>query len=281
MLHVPLGAGYGLITPSYGTTRPAATNGTSVTPVTTNAWGTAVQLHTATTADAYGIWVNINSNFTSAASRNTAIQIGVDEAGGTAYVYKLTNILCGNAGTYAGGSGGIWHFFPLYIPTGSTIAVQARGSVVTALRVGTVLLQEYREPAVFRRGTFSETLGVTVGAGTAAGVTATAGTTAEGAWVTLGTTVKRMWHWQVGCQVATAQTTQNANAIHVDLAVGDATTKDIILTNSFFSTDTTEQIFNIPQNVMYDVPAGSTIYGRLQISGTANAYSLCAYGVGG
>jgi hypothetical protein len=281
MLHVPLGAGFGLITPSWGTTRPAAANGTAVTPATTNAWGTAVQLHTATTVDTYGILVNINSNAGSAASRNSAIQIGIDEAGGTTYIYRIGPILCGGAGAYNIGASGTTLYFPIFIPAGSTIAVQARGSVATAFRVGTILMQEYREPAVFRRASFTETIGVTLGAATANGVTVTPGTTAEGAWTTLGTTAKRLWHWQIGVQITTADTAWGANVLHMDLAVGNATTKDIIMTDVLFTTDAAENLFLPLHGTMYDVPAGSTIYGRIQNSGTNDAYTMCAYGAGG
>ena len=281
MLHTPTGFGYGQITPSWGTARPAAANGSAVTPVTTNGWGTAVQLHAATTANTYAISININTVAGSNVFRPSAIQIGIDEAGGTAYSYRIVNLLCGGASSHTVLGGGIWYYFPIFIPKGSSIAVQARSSTVTAFNVGTILHQELRDPLTMRKGSFMEALGVTLGAGTAAGVTITPGTTAEGAWTTIGTTAKRLWWWQVMLQHTTADTAWSAQTYHIDLAVGNATTKDIIMSNVVAFDDATEN-FNMPSHGMYyDVPAGSTIYARVQASGTLDTYTLAVYGMGG
>ena len=281
MLFVPAGFGFGQITPSWGTTRPATANGTSVTPVITNGWGTAVQLHAATTADSYGISININGLAGSNAYRPTAIQIGIDEAGGTNYVYRIVNLLCGGASAYTLPGSGVWYYFPMFIPKGSTIAVQARSSTATAFTVGTILTQELRDPMTMRTGSFMEAIGVTLGAATAAGVTITPGTTAEGAWTTVGTTTKRLWWWQVILQHTTADTAWSAQTYHIDLAVGNATTKDLILTDVVSSDDATENFNSLPHGAYYDVPAGSTIYARVQASGALDTYTIAAYGMGG
>ena len=281
MLFVPAGFGYGLITPSWGTTRPAAANGTLVTPVTTNGWGTAAQLFSATTADAFGISININTIAGSNSFRPSAIQIGIDEAGGTNYVYRIVNLLCGGASSYIIPGSGIWYYFPMFIPRGSTIAVQARSSTTTAFNVGAILNQELRDPATMRNGTFMQALGVTLGAGTAAGVAVTPGTTAEGAWVTVGTTTRRLWWWQVILQHTTADTAWSAQTYHIDLAVGNATVKDIILTDVVASDDATENFNMLPHGAYYDVPSGSTIYARVQGSSAIDTYTIAAYGMGG
>lgn len=277
MLHVPVGANsYSLTTPSWGTTRPAVANGTAVTPATA-AYGAWAALGTALTSDAYGILININSNAGSAASRNTVTKIGVDYAGGTAYTDLITGLLSGGAGAY--NIIGQWYFFPVFIPAGSTLAAAGRGSVTTAYRVGSIVSQRPSNPSAIRKGSFVETIGI----GTTAGVTITPGTTADGAWTTIGTTTKRCWWWQLGLQITTGDTAWGANALHIDIAVGDATTKDIIITDYLIGTDTTENMYNPPLTfgVEWDVPAGSTIYARVQNSGTNDAYTLAVYGCGG
>ena len=281
MLFVPAGFGYGAVTPSWGTTRPAAANGVAVTPVITNGWGTAVQLFTATTADSFGISININTIAGSNSYRPSAIQIGIDEAGGTNYVYRIVNLLCGGAASYILPGSGIWYYFPMFIPRGSTIAVQARSSTATAFNVGAILNQELRDPATQRSGTFMEAIGVTLGAGTAAGVTITPGTTAEGAWTTLGTTTRRLWWWQVMLQHTAADTAWSAQTYHIDLAVGNATVKDLIMTDVVASDDATENFNILPHGAYYDVPAGSTIYARVQASSAIDTYTIAAYGMGG
>lgn len=281
MLFVPAGFGYGSQVPSWGTTRPATANGVLVTPVITNGWGTPVQLHSATAADTYGLYININSIAASNSFRPSAIQIGIDEAGGTAYVYRIINLLCGGACAYTLPGGGIWYYFPMFIPKGSTIAVQARSSTATAFNVGTILNQELRDPTSIRTGSYMEALGVTLGAATAAGVAVTPGTTAEGAWVQVGTTTKRLWHWQVMLQHTAADTAWSAQTYHIDLAVGNATVKDLILTDVVGFDDATENYAQSAQTIYYDVPAGSAIYARVQASSAIDTYTIAAYGMGG
>lgn len=279
MLHVPVGANsYGLATPSWGTTRPAAANGASVTPGTID-YGSYVQLGSDLTADAYGILININSNSGANASRNTLVRIGVDEAGGTSYTARIDSLIGGGAPTYATSGGGVWYYFPLFIPSGSAVAAAAYGSVATAIRVGAVFMQNPSNPSMIRKGSFVEAVGISGTTGTAV----TAGTTSEGAWTLLGTTTNRCWWWQVGLQVSTADTSWNATANHVDLAVGDGSTYDIIILDANVCLTTNEQVTNPPltAGVEWDVPAGSSIYVRAQCSGTADPIQVAAYGLGG
>jgi len=284
MLYVPVGANtFGLSTFSWGTTRPAAAQGVSVVPANTNAYGNWVQLFSALTYPSRGIAIVINSNSASNAVRNSAIRLGIDEAGGTNYTEWIGGLLGGSAAPYNIGGAGVWYYFPIYIPAGSTVGVAARGTVTTAFRVGAWLQQQPYDSSMNRRGAFVETFGVTLGAGSATGTTVTAGTTAEGAWVQLGTTTNRCWWWQLGFQLGTADTNVGANVLHLDLAVGNVTTKDLIIQDYPVMTNATEQLTNglTTAGCEFDVPAGSTIYGRVQNSGTNDIYQISAYGLGG
>lgn len=279
MLHVPVGANsFGLALPSWGTTRPAAANGTAVTPGS-GTKGSWVQLGSDLVDDCYGILININSNTASAASRNTVVDIGVDLSGGTSYTVLIADLLCGGAVTYTTGGGGVWYYFPLLIPSGAAIAARAAGSVTTAIRVGAVFSQQPYNPSMIRKATFTETLGITG----QAGVSVTPGTTSEGSWTSIGTTTSRLWWWQMSMQVPTTDTSWNAAAIHADLAVGDGTNFDIIIKDLALVTSTAEGFSNPPltAGVEWDVPAGSTIYVRAQSSGTLDTYTAAVYGAGG
>lgn len=279
MLHVPVGANsYGLTLPSWGTTRPAAANGTSVTPAV-GSKGSWAQLGSDLVDDAYGILVNVNSNSASAASRNSVIDIGVDESGGTSYTVRIANLLCGSVNPYNVSGSGAWYFFPLFIPAGSAVAARAQGTVTTAFRVGAVFLQRPTNPSMIRKGSFVETYGVTEPAGTAI----TPGTTSEGAWVQVGTTSRRVWWWQAAIQVSSADTSWNAGAIHVDVAVGDASNKLIVIQDMAVTTTTSEQMANPPltAGVEMDVAPGTNVYMRAQHSGTLDSYTAAAYALGG
>jgi hypothetical protein len=279
MLHVPVGANsYGLTLPSQGTTRPATAQGTSVTPATA-AFGAWARVQNAISYDAYGILLVINSNTQSNNSRNTVVNIGIDSAGGTNYTVIIPDLLGGGATTFTTPGNGVWYYFPILIPRGSTIAAQARSTVTTALRVAIQTFQQPPNPSMIRKGSFVTDFGVTNTAGT----TVVGGTTAEGAWTTIGTTTGRYWWWQAGVQISTADTAFQNVALELDISVGNATNKDIIIQNLTIVTTTAEQMSNPPLSagVEWDVPSGTTIYARLQSSGNLDAYQVAVYGLGG
>ena len=279
MLHVPVGANtYCLTEPSWGTTRPNTANGTSVTPAV-GSKGSYAALGSALTDDAYGILININTNFASTASRNTVVDIGIDPAGGSSYSVVIPDLICGGSSAYTRNGGGNWYYFPLFIKAGSTVAARAQGSVTTAIRVGAVTFERPANPSLIRKGSFVEAIGISLPGGTAI----TPGTTSEGAWTLMGTTTNRVWWLQFGMQVNTADTSWNLAAIHVDVATGDASNKDIIIQDANFCTDSGEYVGNPPltAGVEWDIPAGANIYMRAQSSGTLDAYNAAVYALGG
>jgi hypothetical protein len=282
MLHVPVGAGsYGLTTPSWGNTRPNTANGTQVTPVTgTGNFGNWALVESNLSADVYGIYININSNNASSASRNTVLNIGIDESGGTSYTVRISQLIAGGASSYTIG-GGLWYYFPLYIPKGASVAAQARGTVTTAFRVGILFFQKPSNPSMIRKGSFVETIGIASNQNT--GTSVTAGTTNEGDWVQIGTTSRRCWWWQYGLQVSSADTSWNTVGLHMDIAIGTSTDKSIIIQDALISTNASEYTNNYPisSGVEYDVPAGTNVYVRIQNSGTNDPYFVVIYGLGG
>lgn len=278
MLHVVPGSNsFALTTPSFGTARPASANGTSVTPAV-GSKGAWVQLGSDFTEDAYGLLININTNSASAASRATLVDIGIDPLGGTAYQPVINNLLAGGASAYT--LNGLYYYFPLFIPAGASVAARAQSTVVTALRVGTFAMQRANAPHTFRRGCFTETYGVTTPPD---GTAIVPGTTSEGAWTQVGTTAQRVWWWQAALQVNAADVSWNAAAIHIDVAVGDATNKDIIIQDMLVTTSSAEAMINGPltAGVEFDTRAGTNVYMRAQHSGTLDAYTGAVYALGG
>jgi hypothetical protein len=282
MLHVPIGSNtFCLNTASWGTTRPAAAFGTAVTPAA-GSYGSWANLISAISADAFGILININSNYTSGAGRNTVVNIGIDYAGGTSYSVFIPDLICGSADSYVAGGrsgNGVWYFFPIFIPAGASIGVQSNSTVATAHRVAAMLYQNPANPSCIRKGSFVEAIGISGNQGTAI----TPGSTSEGSWTSIGTTSKRLWWWQIGVQVPSTDTSHNAGALHYDLAVGDATNKAIIILDLCVQVSASECISNRPltAGVEWEVEAGSSIYVRAQTSGTAETHQVGVYGLGG
>lgn len=279
MLFVPIGTNtFSVNQFSWGTTRPSATNGTSVTPVTTDAYGTPGALGTLD-FDTYGILININSNTGTNAARRSAVKIIADG------VDIITDLLAGDAAQFYI-AGGYYYFFPLFLPEGTVLQAAARGSVTTAFRVGAQYYQKPLNAAQIRKGAYVETLGVTTGAGTVNGTSITPGTTNEGAWTLIGQTTQRLWWWQIGMQIN--DNSKSNSAVFVDLAVGDTNVlgdpKDTIVENLLIGVQTSEAMTNQPltAGVEYVVPAGKYIWARAQNSAANDAaYDIGVYACGG
>lgn len=284
MLQVPVGANaFQWSYSSIATTRPAAALGTTVTPGN-NTKGSWVEVITAANMaqDGLGLLINANSNAVSAAARNTIMDVGVDPAGGTSYTVLVPDLLVSCAAPHNIGAGGVWYYFPIWIKAGSSVAVR---SSVNNATVGThrAFLQVFGKPRDRRRirvGTRVEAIGIT--AASSAGTTVTSGTAAEGAWTSLGALSRSAWFWQCGYGVN--DSTMSANVTHLDLAVGDASNKDIVIQDLVVTSTSTEQVNNAPYTVDCGkaAAAGTNVYGRMQCSGTPDsALSMAAYAVGG
>lgn len=261
------------------TVRPAAGWGASVTPGA-GAKGSWVQVFTGAqvSTEIFGLLIFINNNSTSATTRNALVDIGIDPAGGTAYSVLIPDLVGGHAAPT--NVGGIYYYFPIYIPKGATVAVRAAGTVATAFNVALRCYGKPRRPDAVICGTKVSAFGATLASAT--GTTVAPGTTAEGAWTQLGSaTAHSIFWWQ--CGMTCVDTTMTANAHTMDVAVGDATTKDIVLADALSVFTAAEQSTMLPAVIQaYDrTPAGQLVYGRIQCSGTADsAISMVAYGLG-
>lgn len=264
-------------------TRPStASMGTTVTPAVAPTFGNWVQVASAAniTQDIYGVLICINNAATAATIRNILLDLGVDNAGGTAYTTKIPYLQGGNASTYGLGSSGIWYYFPLYINRGSSIAVRAMGTTVATFQCLTQFFGQPRRPDAVRCGAYVDAYGFDTA--TARGTAVTSGTTAEGAWTSLGTTTSSYWWWQSGFNAN--DTTMTALIYHADLAAGTAAAKKILFENQVWQTTAAEQVScntNIA-NGYNNTATGDIIYGRLQCSGTPDTgTAMIAYGLGG
>jgi len=281
MLHVPIGANsFGAFTP-YSSIRPTAAMGVSVTPGTTG-YGLWTQIFSALAFDAYGIFICINSGSSNNTSRRGVFNIGIDLAGGTSYTIAISDLLS-QSPTYIAESSGQWYYFPLFIPTGATIAAQGWSISGTAQRVMAWVMQKPPNPSVIRKGSFVETFGVTAPEATAQ----TQGTTTKSSWLQIGTTTNKLWWWQVAAEGTSSDTSFSAATIHVDVAVGDGTNFDSIIVDFPIRVGSgTESYSSLPVTVgcEFPVPAGSGIYIRSWTSGTSpetGGTAFAVYGLGG
>lgn len=280
-LFVPAAGDFKWQLASFGTARPSNTFMSAITPGTAPTMGSWVNLITAgnMTQDAYGIMICINGGSTSATTRNVLVDIGVDNAGGTSYRVLIPYLMGGHAASYTAG-GGVWYYFPLFIPAGSALAARALGDVTTAIRVGAIVYGQPRRPDAVRVGSKVVSFGET--AASATGTAITLGAASEGAWTQVGSATDRaLWWWQAG--YTCVDTTMTAQAIHLDVGSGNATTKKILVQDLMLSVTTAEAINNLPRTAgcIGNVASGDLIYMRGQSSATADTTtSVMAWGLG-
>lgn len=264
---------------------PASTGfGTSVVPGASDAEGLWTEIATAADVahDCYWIFIWVSTGFTSTASKQHLLDVGVDPAGGTAYTPRVINAPCGGS-TNVNNTGGPQKFlFPLLIPAGSSVAVRIQGSHATA---GTVyvayrMLGQPNRPEQVPIGQYSETVGITTGT---LGTSVVPGNGVYGSWASLGTTARNTFWWQLGVQCDNATTA--AESLYFELAYGDGSNKRLI-SRYFFVTLGTENLGdwssgNFSPSCLTEVPAGETIYCRAACNNPPDTgYNVAAIGIG-
>jgi hypothetical protein len=264
--------------------RPVAAYGTQVTPGN-NAKGAWAEVFTGAEVanDVYGVLIRANSNAVAAAIRDAIMDVGTDPAGGTSYAVVIPDLLVSAAAPLVGVLGsGISYYFPLFIRAGSSIACRAsvNNATVGTLRAWLTILGQPRRPDMVVAGTYVHAFGIV--AASSRGTIVTPGTTAEGAWTSLGTTAHDHWWWQMGMGIA--DTTFGTVTYFMDLAAGDVTNKRVLMEDQVVTVDGSERLvtFSAPGTNEAIVASGKELWGRAQCSAAADTnVSLAAYGLGG
>ena len=258
--------------------------GVAVTPGASDAEGswTSSGLGVLATELAW-LFVRVSNGSTSAAAKRHVLDIGVDPAGGTSYAALISNIVCGSSAGISQANASAHQFlFPIRIPSGSTVGVRIQGSNATAgtVRVGLKARGRPAMPWLSSAGMYAETIGVSGSSGTSF----TPGNAADGAWASLGTTVRELWWWQLAYQIDNATIT--AEYTFVELAYGDASNKNSIL-KRMHGGATTEAIGTVLNENLLSccaycpVPAGSTMYVRGQCDNAPDTgYQAAGIGIG-
>lgn len=263
-------------------TRPAAAWGTVITPGN-NAYGSYTQVLSATSDETYLMRIVLSSWTVLTTARDALVTIGIDPAGGTSYTDLIVDLAASCAPTYIQAlPGPAVYEFPLRIPAGASIA--AKGTVNNATvgtgRISIELFGRPSRPELVKAGTFVRTFGSTPAS--SSGTVITSGTVAEGAWTQLGSALTEpLWFWEFGFCVNNA--TMSALAHHVDIGLGDASNKKIVIPNGLVYESTSETLARTAQGRVGLGAVGDIVYARAQTGANAasSGTSVIAYGVGG
>lgn len=261
---------------SFGATRPAAVPGTSIT-TGTGVYGTYVQLFSGATvtSDVWGIWICINGTALSTVSRVCNVKIGVDPAGGTSYTDVIVDLIAWSVAA-VNACGGTYYYFPLRIKAGSSIAASALGIGANTVAVAAVLYCNPKDPSKCWAGSKVDTFGPLMAI--------TSGTTSDGAYAAVGSAVTHDYGYlESGLGVDDATAT-NAAVYSLDVAVGDASNKRLVVSDQLFRYVSAAEQFGgspVPSFARYrSIPSGSIVYARVQCSTTPDSNITCyCYGV--
>lgn len=266
-------------------TNPSATPGTAVTPGASDVEGSWTQIASSGNIanDVYAVYIRVAAGATSGQIKSQILDIGVDPAGGTSYSAIISDLVCGcsPALTVAGNRE---HFFLFYIKAGSSVAVRIQGSNATAGTVR-VIARFYGRPSnpdLMPIGQFSETIGAITNS---SGVSFTPGNAADGSWVSLGTTTRDLFWWQLGYQIDNATIT--AEYTFIELACGDASNKQRIM--GVMHGGTTGETCGLAMQTgllacaaYRPVPAGANLYIRGRCNNAPDTgYNANCVGIGG
>jgi hypothetical protein len=224
--------------------------GTTVTPGASDVEGAWTEVLSDLATEASGIILRLAGAASTGLDKSQVLDLGWDPAGGTAYEAKINNIICG-ASPGTGVGSGTSFLFPIRIPVGAAIAVRIQGSNATpgTVEVAATVYGRPKNSWTVPVAQYSDHVGTITGS---QGVTFVPGTDAFGAWVSLGTTTKRLWWWQIGAQISNATTT--AKTTLVELGAGSTGAQRTICRRAISTTTSEVQTHQYPEDLFGPIP---------------------------
>lgn len=264
-------------------TQPSTTSGTAITPGTTGTMGSYASmgvLHAS--VDMIELELVVHTAALSTSNRMLCADLAYDPLGGTSYTVPLvTNLLLGSPGALSAGAESRW-VFHLRVPAGASLGMRAVSldATVTAIRAFVNGWGSPSQPTLVRYGTAVQSLGVTVTPGVSfAGTGITPGTASEGAaWADLGALSQAIFAIELGVHIN--NTVIGSNQFDFDVAIGDAGTKTVVISNRTVVATTNEAVYRQSRFVAFcSASTGQHVYVRAQASGVQTGVEAAAYGV--
>lgn len=261
-------------------TPPATDAGTGFTAGANNADGTAVEVLSSLTFDCHYLIVGVSGITVSAANSQCLLDVLTDPAGGTSYGSFIDDLVCGFTEPQAPTVGiCCWYHFPVYVPAGSSIAVQARTRHTSAITTGKVVIQAFGNPSrpeMWWCGQKVESLGIN--AATSQGTDVIPGNSgADGSWTTIGTSSHRYGAIQYGVNGSDASSA--ARGYYWEVGIGSTVFAGAPkMYRSQGSAEVASTVGNA-QPIWCDVPASTAWQLRATCSGVAETFNAAIYGV--
>lgn len=276
----PHGPSFGRCSHNISGTPAFATIGTQFTSGAANADGTAVGVLAALAHDVEYLRIAISGEtLTVNVDNTTLVSILIDPAGGTSWATLIPSLLVATGVLAVAAPYGAMFDFPLWIPAGASIGVQARSAAAATPPVLRAVMHAFggnSNPASWWCGQRVTAIGID--AANSRGTTHTPGSTGVfSSWANLGSAVVAdagAMQWAVGGEFSDAAWNQVFHEFQFGIS-------DIMIGAPVMqSTMSTEQGWQMPTGPIFrQVPSGSQIRVRATGGAAGQAHSVSAYAV--
>jgi len=261
-------------------TPPTFDVGVAVTAGANNTDGTAVGVLSALTFDCHYLIIGIGGTGLSTAQSHTLLDILTDPAGGTSYSSFINDLACGYTPDIDVQQGIVcWYHFPIYIPAGSSVAVQARTAHTANITTGRVIMYAYGNPSrpeMWWCGQKVESLGIN--AASSKGTDVIPGDSgADGSWTSIGTSTYDYGAVQYGINGTDGSSA--GRGYYWDLGFGSTAFPGAPRAFKAMGSVESGAMHGLNQPIWCNVAAGTVWQLRATCSGVAETFNAAIYGV--
>lgn len=255
--------------------------GTAFTPGTANTDGTAVTILTALSADVNYLVFGFSNTTISTLNYQCLADVLIDRGGSTNWSNFIDDIVCGFQHAQATNIGlTLWYHFPIWIPAGASIGIQARTASTTAT-TGRIVMYAFGEPnrpEMWWCGQGVESLGINSSISQGTNVTPVSSGTYS-AWTTIGTAGFGYGSVQFGINGSDAGAASNNYFWQLGISSGRLPGSPTISRNMLNNESGVGPSFGAP--IWCNVPSGTVwqIRGTGSSAAAAETFNAAIYGV--
>lgn len=237
----------------------------------------AVEVIPALSHDVHYLSFGVGGAAANAANGNAVMDILLDPAGGSSWSELISDVEIGMTHIVGGNQSiGLWYHFPLWIPAGASIGVQAKTAHTANLAACRIVMSAFGEPSrpdMWWCGQKVETLGVSSNYGTAI----TPGNGSYGSWTNVGSTTS---HRYGSLQLGIGGSDTDALSVGYYFQVGSSSAKipGTPTIGAIFRTAEDSAKFNC-MPTWVNVPAGTQMQVRAIGSTVPEDINVALYGV--
>lgn len=241
----------------------------SATPHTKGTWTEAIA---STSADVYGLELNLDNTFVSATDTASLLDVGVGASGSETVV--VPNVQTG----FANRAAATWTF-PIFIRAGSRIAIRSQS--VVASKTTTVYIRGLADRGLASPASYTYSYGADTATSHGTTLTDSGAQSVKGPWSELAAATDERLAAILISHGNGGDLSLQGTYTAVDVAIGAAGSESVVATNLYVSGQTNESFYPIAyRNVAVDIPAGVRLAVRYaNNSGASSGVDVIVHGI--